>query len=96
MSARDFRDELKVHVGQPVAGVIQAHIDSQAAEVASSQRKEDAMSADKKPGAWFVYGIDWNAYPSALFADELEARRFTDARGYGEVVFWPFGEEWPL
>lgn len=52
------------------------------------------QTAVEGTGAWFVYGRDWNAYPINLFGDELAARRFADERGYGEVVFWPFGLEW--
>ncbi len=48
----------------------------------------------EQPGAWFVYGIDGNAYPVALYATELEACRHVVRCGYGSVVFWPFGEEW--
>lgn len=45
-------------------------------------------------GAWFVYGTDYDEYPLALFGDELSARRYADERGWGKVVFWPFGKDW--
>ena len=51
-------------------------------------------ATETPPGAWFVYGTDWNDYPIALFGDELEARRCADKQGYGEVVFWSFGLNW--
>ena len=49
---------------------------------------------DEARGAWFVFAWDMNAYPLALFDGELEARRWADELGYGEVKFWPFGTEW--
>lgn len=51
-------------------------------------------ATDAPGGVWFVYGWDWNAYPLAVFNDELSARRWADEKGYGEVRFWPFGVEW--
>ena len=48
---------------------------------------------DEVQGVWFVYGVDWNAYPVGVFATELEARRFA-MENYAEVVFWPYGVEW--
>lgn len=49
---------------------------------------------EEVPGVWFVYSWDWHAYPQNVFTDELEARRWADRQGYGEVVFWPYGIEW--
>lgn len=51
-------------------------------------------AAEPTAGVWFVYSWDWNAYPLNVFGDELEARRWADSNGYGEVVWWPFGVEW--
>ena len=48
--------------------------------------------AERTTGAWVVYGWDWNAYPIALWPDELSARRDADRRGYGDVAFWPWGD----
>jgi len=46
-------------------------------------------------GVWFVYGQDWNAYPTAVFNDELEARRWKDENAPTDmVVFWKFGVDW--
>ena len=48
-------------------------------------------------GAWFVYGVDYDDEPLALFSDELSARRWADEEGYGTfvtIVFWPFGKTW--
>lgn len=42
-------------------------------------------------GAWIVFEYDMNPYPLALFADELEARRWADGNGYGRVKFWEWG-----
>lgn len=50
------------------------------------------MNEQEPAGAWFVYTLDWNAIPKALFDDELLARRWA-AKNYGEVVFWPYGQE---
>jgi hypothetical protein len=52
------------------------------------------VSRIPSPGGWLVYGINYDAHPLALFADELAARRWCDEHGYGWVVFWPFGKEW--
>lgn len=46
------------------------------------------------PGAWFVYSFDMQAYPIALYDNELDACRWVVANGYGSVKFWPFGKEW--
>lgn len=43
-------------------------------------------------GAWVVFGWDMNAYPISLWPDEISARRDSDARGYGSVAFWPWGD----
>ena len=48
---------------------------------------------DDKPGVWFVYGTDWNAYPKGVHDNELDARRQA-MDDYREVVFWPFGVPW--
>lgn len=53
--------------------------------------------ADPGPsdGVWlFVYGTDYNDYPIAAFPNEVDARRFSDEKGYGYVTFWPYGVEW--
>ena len=47
-----------------------------------------------RPGFWFVYTWDWNAYPLAAYATEIEALRHAQRAGYGSVCFWPFGVEW--
>ena len=52
-------------------------------------------TAASAPGAWIVYGMDWNDYPVGLHATELEALRQAAADGCGHhVAFWPFGVEW--
>ena len=78
-------------VDSPVADRLERLI--QAAERGTSSTRVGLVSAEAKPGAWFIYSWDWHAYPIALSADELEARRHADKLGYGEVVFWPFGAE---
>lgn len=52
-----------------------------------------ATDDESRPGVWFAYGTDWNAYPIGVFATEVEARRCA-MDNYGSVVFWPFGVEW--
>lgn len=52
------------------------------------------MPAKKDQGAWFVYGVDYFAYPIGLYATELEALREVARLGYGSAVFWPFGTPW--
>lgn len=46
-------------------------------------------------GIWFVYGVDTNTCPIAVFADGLEARRWKDQNApYSQIRFWMFGTEW--
>ena len=45
-----------------------------------------------RPVLFMAYGGGMRWRTSA--GDELEARRWADANGYGEVVWWPFGTEW--
>lgn len=54
-----------------------------------------------KAGVWMVYTFNWHPIPVAVFANELDARRFADAfevdpieRLQAQVRFWPFGEDW--
>lgn len=45
-------------------------------------------------GVWVVYGWDSDPYVKAIFGDELEARRYADAKGYYlEVRFVEFGAD---
>lgn len=62
-------------------------------------RDTDMSDADEQPeegaqaGAWLVYNyVPGGCYLMGLFDDELEARRYSDERGWGRVEFWPFGE----
>ena len=43
-------------------------------------------------GVWVVMGFDWNHYPISVHSDELSARRDADAKGYGDVYWWPWGD----
>lgn len=52
---------------------------------------------DRPDGVWLV-AANWRGYDERVLAaypnsEELEARRFADQLGYGEVVFVEFGHE---
>lgn len=48
----------------------------------------------KVKGAWITYSYDMNAYPIALYNNELDALRKVEEIGYGHVKFWEFGTDW--
>ncbi len=47
-------------------------------------------------GVWFVYGVDQNAYPVAVFGEEIHALRYAVNMGYDglRVTFWPYEVDW--
>lgn len=60
--------------------------------IADDPEMPEPAKDEDVPGVWFVYGLDTNAYPIGVHANEIDARR--EAASYNYVCFWPFGKHW--
>lgn len=66
------------------------------ADVDMIHRLADALErSEARKGVWAVVDYDnsYNDYASTVYAEEIEALREVNGRGYGRVVFLPWGVE---